>query len=192
MKRPLLFLLAAAALAFPAQAAAKGPDHATISGPGLDKALSIQGTEGSGDLGLLTQEAGFFPTVWEQSPDPTLVKQPLASLGPRYTVVYRVPGPNSEADTLRQDLYPYARGGPVSYMPPRQIFWKQHRTRGGWYRGTSQLKTMLVREGLPAHSPVAETKRSKKWTSRPVGIAAAVGVALGAVALGIALRKRRS
>jgi hypothetical protein len=188
MKRPLLLLLALAALAVPATAAAKGPDQATITGPGLDSPISISGTEGSGDLGILVQEAGFFPAVFGQSPDPTLARRPLAGLGPRYVITYRVPGPNSEADTLRQDLYPYAAGGPVSYMAPGVTFWGDQRTRGGWYRGTSSLKDLLLRAGLPAKAPQAS--RSKSWTSRPTSIAAAAGIVLAAVALGATYRKR--
>jgi hypothetical protein len=196
MKRPLLFLLALAALALPATGAAKGPDQATITGPGLDTPLSISGTEGSGDLGLLVNEAGFFPAAFPQSPDPMLAKQPLARLGPRYAIVYRLPGPNSQADTLRQDLYPYAPGGPISYMKPGQRFWDQERTRGGWYRGTVGLRQMLVRAGLPARAASVDASqgRSKSWTSRPTSIAAAVGVGLAAaLALGVVtIRRRRS
>jgi hypothetical protein len=192
MKRPLLFLVAVAALALPATAAAKGPDQATITGPGLDAPLSISGTEGTGDLGLLVQEAGFFPATFQQSPDPMLAKVPLARLGPRFAVVYRLPGPNSEADTLRQDLYPYAAGGPISHMKPGQRFWEQQTTRGGWYRGTPELKRMLVRAGLPARAADVRSGSSKSWASRPTGIAAAVGVGLvAALALGLGTIRRR-
>lgn len=192
MKRALLFLFAVAALALPATAAAKGPDHATITGPGLDAPLSISGTEGSGDLGLLVEEAGFFPAAFHQSPDPMVAKQPLSRLGPRYSIIYRVPGPNSEADTLRQDLYPYAAGGPISYMKPGQRFWEQESTRGGWFRGTAELKSMLVRAGLPARAASAEARSggSKSWASRPTSIAAAVGVGLAALGLGVMTIRR--
>jgi hypothetical protein len=192
MKRPLLLLLALAALAVPATAAAKGPDQATIAGPGLDSPISISGTEGSGDLGVLVQEAGFFPAVFQQSPDPMVAKRPLAGLGPRYVITYRLPGPNSEVDTLRQDLYPYAAGGAVTYMAPGVKFWGDQRTRGGWYRGTPYFKDMLVRAGLPARAVQAErsSSRSKSWASRPTSIAAAAGLALVAVGLGVTYRKR--
>jgi hypothetical protein len=185
MRRPFLFLLALAALAFPSAAVAKGPDQATITGPGLDAPLSISGTEGSGNLGLLAQQAGFFPAAFDQSPDPMLDKRPAGRLGPRYEIVYRVPGPQSVADTLRQDLYPYAAGGPLSYMKPGQPFWEQ-RTRGGWYRGTAELKRMLVRAGLPGKAPASQ------GIARTTRIAAAAGI--GATFAGLcllALRRRR-
>ena len=186
MKRPLLLLLAVAALAFPSAAAAKGPDQATITGPGLDAPLSISGTEGSGDLGLLVQGVGFFPAAFGQSPNPMLDKRPSRFLGPRYQVVYRVPGPHSVADTLRQDLYPYAVGGPVSYMKPGQPFWEQ-KTRGGWFRGTGETKRMLIRAGLPAKAPRVERFAGR---STQIGAAAAIGVALAGLAVFIAIRRK--
>ena len=185
MKRSFVFFFAVAALALPSVAAAKGPDQATITGPGLDSPLSLSGTEGSGDLGLLVQEVGFFPAAFDQSPDPMLDKRPASRLGPRYQVVYRVPGPHSVADTLRQELYPYAAGGPLSYMKPGQRFWEQ-RTRGGWYRGTTALKEMLVKVGLPAKAPASQrTARATQITA-----AASIGVVFAGLCL-LALRRRK-
>jgi hypothetical protein len=186
MKRPLLLFLAVVALAFPTVAAAKGPDQATITGPGLDSPLSISGTEGSGDLGLLVQGVGFFPAAFGQSPDPMLNKRPSRFLGPRYKVVYRVPGPHRVSDTLRQDLYPYAVGGPVSYMKPGQPFWEQQ-TRGGWFRGTAQLKRMLVKAGLPAKEPRVERFAGR---STEIAAAAAIGIALAGLAVFASIRRR--
>jgi hypothetical protein len=133
------------------------------------------------------QEVGFFPAAFDQSPDPMLDKRPVVRLGPRYEIVYRVPGPHRVADTLRQDVYPYAAGGPLSYMKPGQPFWEQ-RTRGGWYRGTAELKRMLVRAGLPAKAPA-----SQRSTARATRIAAAAGIgaALAGICL-LALRRRRA
>lgn len=153
MKRLIVVLIALGALVVAGSAAAKGPSEAKITGPGLSSALTIKGVgEGdtSTDLGLLVNDAGFFPQTFGQSPSPLLRAQPQ-SLGPRYTVTYTVPGPTTS--TLEQELYPYAAGGPVSFMRPGQKFWDTQSTVGGWYRGTAQLKAMLVRAGLPASPP---------------------------------------
>jgi hypothetical protein len=186
MRTRSLLLVVAAVLAFPTAAGAKGPSEATISGPGLDPPLAISGTEGSGDLGLLVSGTGFFPAAFDQSPDPMLRKRPAVRLGPRYEIVYRVPGPHSVADRLRQDLYPYAAGGPLSYMRPGQPFWEQ-RTRGGWYRGTAELRRMLVRAGLPAKAPTA----GSAGRSTGVAAAAAIGAALAGFAVFASIRRRR-
>jgi len=147
MKRLAFVLLAAAALA-PA-ALAKGPSAARITGPGLDRALAVTGTEMSGALGDLTQYAGFFPAAFGQQPSPMLARGP-ANLGPRYTIHYVVPG--DRVYHLTQDLYPYARGGAVTYMKPDQAIFGMG-SRGGWYRGGVDLKRTLVRAGLPRTRP---------------------------------------
>jgi hypothetical protein len=157
MKRVIVALVALGALVVAGTAAAKGPSEAKITGPGLNSALTIKGVgEGdtSTDLGLLVNDAGFFPQTFGQSPTPLLRAQPQ-DLGPRYSVTYTVPGPTTS--TLEQELYPYASGGPASFMRPGQKFWDTQTTVGGWYRGTPQLKAMLVRAGLPAAPP---TQRS--------------------------------
>ena len=154
MKRLVFVLLAAAALA-PA-ALAKRPSAATISGPGLDRALSVNGTETSGVLGDLTQYAGFFPAAFGQQPSPLLDRRP-AKLGPRYTIHYVVPG--GAIFHLTQDLYPYARGGAVTYMKPGQSIFDME-SRGGWYRGGQVLKRALVRAGLPRTNPQSSASSS--------------------------------
>lgn len=155
LRSSVLLLAAAVALALPAAAAAKGPTKASITGPGLNAPLAVEGW-GEGDtstpLGLLVMEGGFFPQVYSQSPNPMLKKQPKTQLGSKYEVSYELPG-ESSTDTLRQDLYPYATSGVVTYMSPNQVFWGTQRTIGGWFRGTAALKDQLVALGLPATDP---------------------------------------
>jgi hypothetical protein len=192
MRRSLLLLGAAVALALPGTATAKGPSEATITGPGLKAPLQISGNgEGdtSTDLGLLVAESGFFPQTFGQSPDPLLRSRP-GLLGTKYTVTYTVPGPST--DTLRQELYPYAARGPVSFMEPGQKIWDQQ-THGGWYRGTSTLKTRLVAAGLPRVDPVARrngpsTRPGSRTTT--IALSTGVGIALAAAALALFRRLR--
>jgi hypothetical protein len=186
MKRwHFLVICAAAALAVPGVAAAKGPSSATITGPGLDKPLAVQGT-GEGDtstpLGLLVMDGGFFPEVFGQSPNPLLRQRP-ASLGSRYVVTYTMPS-DSTADTLHQDLYPYAVGGPVTYMAPAQRFWGGQVTNGGWYRGSSALKVQLIAAGMPKYDLAHRTSDSRR-----VGVAVGAGILLAAGVL-MLLRRR--
>jgi hypothetical protein len=151
----LLTLVAAAALAVAGVAHAKGPSKASVTGPGLNGPLAFAGggeDGGSSPLGRLTEDAGFFPAVFGQEPDPMLAGRPGETLGPRYTITYTVPGPGG-GDTIRQVLYPYAAGGSLTYMSPGQRFWGTQRTRGGWYRGSGTLKRTLVSAGLPARPP---------------------------------------
>jgi hypothetical protein len=194
MRRPMLFVAALTALLlFPAAAVAKGPSAATISGPGLSHALTIEGF-GEGDstspLGILVTETGFFPQAFEQTPSSTTRSRPADRLGPRYDVKYTVPGPNGDS-TLRQALYPYAVNGPASHMTPGQKLWGTQSVPGGWYRGTDTLKRMLVKEGLPATAPTKRSSRAQAH-GRTVAVAAGAGVALAAGALALLYRRRRS
>jgi hypothetical protein len=151
------YLAAAAfvALLLPALAAAKGPVSASISGPGLDRSLAVRGdgeTPGN-PLGTLTMAGGFFAQMFGQTPDPTLKVRPAGTLGPRYTVVYVVPGPNSIQSRVVQYVYPYAKPVPVTYLKPGQVFWNNRKAHGGWFRAAPALKRTLVRMGLPATTP---------------------------------------
>jgi len=142
------------ALVVPALAVAKGPASASISGPGLERALAIEGDgEGPGALGSLATASGFFAQMYVQTPDPTVARRPATRLGPRYVVVYLVPGPNDIQSHVVQYVYPYAKPTPVTYMKPGQRFWGARQAHGGWYRAGPALKRVLVRAGLPATAP---------------------------------------
>jgi hypothetical protein len=174
-----------AALAVTAPAAAKGPSSASLTGPGLGHALQIKG-EGEGGsgtpLGSLVELGGFFPQMFLQVPDPTTRTRPSGNLGPRYHVVYRVPGPNG-ISTVVQDVYPYAKT-PVTYMSPNKRFWGVNRTHGGWFVAGPGLKVTLVAAGLPESPPPVASAGSFPWTWLGAGILAVV------VLLAFVLRRR--
>jgi len=152
------YLVVAAALvgvlSFAGAAAAKGPDSASISGPGLSHSLKVRGDgEGPTSLGALADASGFFPQMYGQSPDPVLKRRPAARLGAVYAIVYTVPGPNRIRSTVVQHVYPYATPVPLSYMTPGQSYWGDRRTLGGWFRASRGLTRVLVRVGVPATPP---------------------------------------
>lgn len=177
-----------ATLAVTATAAAKGPSAASLSGPGLDHALPVkgQGEGGSGTpLGSLVMLGGFFPQVFLETPDSTTRTRPAGDLGPRYRVVYRVPGPNGNS-TLVQDVYPYAET-PVTYMRPGEHFWGSNRTHGGWFVAGPGLKAALVTAGLPKSPPPPPQPASDgsfPWAWLGAGVLAVV------VLLALVLRRR--
>jgi hypothetical protein len=186
MKTRLTLALAALALALPATALGKGPSVAKIEGPGLSSPITFRGLgEGPGSkLGNFADRAGFFPSMFGQSPNPMLPGTPKGSLGPRYRVAYTVPTGGDTADTIRQDLYPYAAGGPVAYMKPgQQVFGTQH-TIGGWFRALPSLKTMLAAEGLPARAP--KTGHSLAgFGTLPIALVAGILLALAAAVVAV-------
>lgn len=150
--RRLILLLALAVLAMPSQALGKGPSAATMEGPGGSGGITFSGDEGSGPLGSLTQQSGWFAAVFEQEPNPMLAARPKGDLGPKYTVTYTVPGLNNDTLTITQDVYPYASSGPVTYLAPGQPIFDMQ-TRGGWFQAGPDLKETLVAAGLPETAP---------------------------------------
>jgi len=164
-----------AALALPAAALAKGPTEGTISGAGFVKTFKVSGDGSPGSLGGdLTQATGFFPAAFGQSPDPMLHRKP-AVLGPRYTIVWTVPTGNGTPDRIRQVVYPYAKGGAVTYMKPGQPIFDMT-THGGWYRNPD-LKRTLVRLGLPTTAPDASSDGTSWTLPAGLGVAALLLVA---------------
>ncbi len=156
------------ALATPALA--KGTTQASITGPGLTRPVTVSVVAGSealpeqGDaLSGLADQTGLFTVLFGPNigdvaiPDtPSRLRTPpaAASLGPKYTVTYTVPGitpaPGQARDQIRQYLYPRAAGGPVIYTLPGQQGFGQPLQATGWLRGTPQLTATLTRLGVPA------------------------------------------
>jgi len=148
----LTVLFALAALAVPVAASAKGPTAGTITGPGFSKTVKVlYDGSGAGRGGALVQASGFFPAALGQSPDPMQHRRPAGSLGPRYTIIWKVPAGEGVTFRIRQALYPYAPGGGVTYMKPGQPIFGMT-TPGGWY-ANPELKRTLVSIGLPRAAP---------------------------------------
>jgi hypothetical protein len=155
-----------------APALAKGADQVTISGPGLAQPLVLggEGEPGTGsDLGRLADGTGLFVAMFGASGGLQLASsEPAGPLGPRYELAYRVPGGGPTPDTLRQDPYPSAAGGPVAYTPPDQSFYGGQAS-SGWYRAPDGFVPFLVSLGVPAASAPAA----------PRATAASAGTAAG-------------
>src|SRR6516164_2273616 len=92
----------AAAVTLATPALAKGPSQASITGPGLAHAIVVSGNGEPGEQGMLAVlggQTGLFIALFgpdtgvpNQTSAPLRTPPPKASLGPRYTVIYTVPG----------------------------------------------------------------------------------------------------
>jgi hypothetical protein len=187
--------LVALALALPAAALAKGPTDATITGPGLSEPLKLGGERALAPgepLEALMSRGGFFQVAWGGSPRRILDRSPTAGLGPKYEVVYVVPGPSGQTDLIRQDLYPYAEGGELTYTPPGQRFFGTRKTHGGWFRATAGLTEALVEAGLPTEAAVARSAAPPPADGgAPPGWPAALLAVVGLVVAATLLLRRR-
>jgi hypothetical protein len=164
--------LAALLLAIPTAAQAKGATSATISGggpgglPGGPITLKGNGEPGSStDLGMLAQGSGLYTVVFDSGTNAILPAAPTDRLGPRYTITWTFPDPEGGKDRkVIQHVYPYAAGGPVTFMRPGQPVLDMT-TRGGWYQGFDGFRTQLIELGLPNRQPLAPATPAAKAPS---------------------------
>jgi hypothetical protein len=210
MKRRVLAVLAFAVLllAIPTAAQAKGASAATISGggsgglPGGPIILKGDGEPGSGtDLANLADMAGVFAVLFEDGPGGALEAAPAESRGPRYTITWTFPDGNGADRKVRQFVWPYAAGGPVTYMPSGQAVFDSQ-TKGGWYRGSDSLRLNLISLGLPERQPLAAAApKPAAPTPAPATdpspavwprVAAGIGLLLAVAAGGTVVLRRRS
>jgi hypothetical protein len=157
-----MLVLALLLAAVPTAAQAKGASAATISGggsgglPGGPITLKGDGEPGSGtDLSNLAEEAGVFALLFEDGPGGELAAAPDPTRrGPRYTITWTFPNGAGTEDKVRQSVWPYAAGGPLTFMASGQPV-LDGTTKGGWYRATDTLRQTLITLGLPSRQPLA-------------------------------------
>jgi hypothetical protein len=183
MRSRIAMLVATAAVAACASAgpaAAKGAESATLTGPGLDDGIAFTGSgePGSGTkLGRLAEASGIFRALFGH-PSELAGSRPEGELGPRYTLSFSMPGPDGDADIVRQHVYPYADGGAVTFTPAGQPFFGTERSQGGWHRGGDELRNLLVSGGLPrtpegidAGSPATGIALGPIWLLAAIAVA---------------------
>ena len=159
--------------------------EAHISGPGLGGGglrISAPATEGMWDSGI-DVAGGLDDTRPDSVAELGLT---AAKLGPRYLVTYKLNAGSTAAEIVRQELYPYAKGGPVTYTPPGQRMAEGLPWGGaisaGWYQSSLEFFHYLVDQGLPDTNPVVAADRE----SAPGTVPAAGPTLWGWIALALA------
>jgi hypothetical protein len=185
-------------------AGAKGPTGGELTGDGLAAPIALSGGEGTGAGDGLIMQTGFFAAVFPEVPDPMLDARPAGELGPKLTITWQL-SPTPGADALTQDIYPYADGGPLSYMAPGQRFYTTEQTRGGWYRSSPALLSTLQQLGVPSKAVLIANTPVRTPPARPepvdvahttrvpwLPIGATLVIVVAAVASLISFRKRQT
>jgi hypothetical protein len=186
-------LVAISILMLAAPASAKpGIAHASIGGPGLDDEIRIEGadTDGLSDGGI---DLGGGHSRADSVEELGLT---AADLGPRYVVTYRF---KSSDARIRQDLYPYADGGPVTYTPSDQELWGESSLSiaPGWYQASRDFFHYLVDHGFPERNPVVAVTAAEPDGDSTGGAKAAPWAAFAVTLIGLAaggadvMRRRR-
>ena len=165
--------VAAALLAIPTVAWAKGPSVATISGPGLQSPITVKGMgePGAGSqLADLAEQSGLFSAAYGATGNGQVLSgRPEGSLGARYTVTYTIPNGQPKPGRVVMDIYPYAPGGPVSYTHPgAAVFPGQQPPTPQWFQGPADLRLVLISIGLPDRPALIATAAPVATNPAPV------------------------
>jgi hypothetical protein len=186
MRARLLFagLVAISTVVVAGPASAKASlAEANITGPGLGVGMRIEApeTEGLWESGI-DVASGLDDTRAESVEEFGLTR---ADLGPRYLVTYRFHGSD---DLIRQDLYPYAKGGAVTYTPPGQELnvGINMSITAGWYQSSLGFFHYLVDHGLPEMNPVASVATRESAPDTAPGVRTARWSGIVVVLVGVA------
>jgi hypothetical protein len=98
-----------------------------------------------------------WAVLFDDGPGGELASAPAATdRGPRYTITWTFPNGAGTEDKVRQSVWPYAAGGPLTFMASGQPV-LEATTRGGWFRSTDTLRLTLIGLGLPSRQPLTAT-----------------------------------
>jgi hypothetical protein len=172
-------------------ALAKGADGATITGPDLAAPIVLDlGEPGSGErLSQLADGSGLYLAMFggSEAALDLLSAPPAGQLGPKYEIAYHVPGSGAPGELVRQELYPLASVGPVTYTEPGQAVFDVP-AAGGWYVAPASFARLLDRLGVPVAAaqaqpdqPGSQQEVAAAAPADPAPRAAWVGIVIAAV-----------
>lgn len=142
-----------------APAAAKGPVGATIDGDGLVAPIEHSTAGGS----KLTDLTGVYLITSRVGGIELTTDPPTGDLGPELVVTWDMGSYTDEDGTvhdenlIRQEVYPYAAGGPLVHTEADQGFYASG-TGGGWYAARGALTSMLRSLGIPSEAELTEAQ----------------------------------
>jgi hypothetical protein len=139
---------------------AKGARDVTITGPGLAAPVHLDTTSTSPSgtpapsvgVNELADATGAFFAVFRTVPTPLERQRPVGSLGPRYRIVYQLYTGQDKVTPVRQDVYPFAHAGFVTYTPSGQRAFDKT-VRSGWY--TSAVHAGPFGGGMTSEAAIA-------------------------------------
>ena len=132
-----------------------GTAPAIAKGAGSVEVVGHDVEVGDSSFGIVRLEraARFYDSVFRT--DGPVVAAPAGSRGPRVTLLWSVISPRSDV-TVRQDLYPWAEAGPMTFIPAGQPFISvSEPTRGGWFPAAGDLADVLDGLGIDRESAVS-------------------------------------
>ena len=133
-----------------APAGAKGIESVTITGPGIElrSPIEVSGGTHPDEWEDIFTSSGIQQSLPDLGASALAPKAVTEHLGPRHTLTWHVMTGPDELTPVRQDLYLYADGGPLTYTAPDQPIWDSV-TRGGWFRAPASLRQALADACVP-------------------------------------------
>lgn len=129
-------------------AVAKGPESATITGPGIEQPIELLNNTNMDLVVRLMEQTG----LWYDTGTSLSSKEPVGDLGPSYTLTWINSGPPSlSADdrTIFQQIYLDAENGPLIHTPPQESLQGWGAGVIGWFIAPGELKDTLIELGVP-------------------------------------------
>ena len=132
-----------------------GTAPAIAKGAGSVEVVGHDVEVGDSSFGIvrLQRAARFYDSLFRT--DGPVVAAPAGSRGPRVTLLWSVFSPRGDVP-VRQDLYPWAEAGPMTFIPAGQPFISvSEPTRGGWFPAADDLADVLDGLGIDRESAVS-------------------------------------
>jgi hypothetical protein len=168
MKLRILSVVAVTLFSFGSPAEAKGASELVITGAGLARPIVV---EPGGAFGRIIEATAFFDSVVSSQAlrNQAALRSPSRSpdLGPRVRLTWSVEWFHTQH--VVQDIYPYARGGPLLHTPDGQQVFDQT-TAGGWYRAAPRLVDLLQSAGVPSLAELRTASTAVSSFVRPAGM----------------------
>lgn len=170
-------LVALVGVATPAHA--KGPMLAVLEAPGAEPIVLRHGGSAADPFYELQDQVGFWtamsPTMG--SDGGTIVVTPTGDLGPMLRLRWDDPDATAAAlgtrarhggPNLVQELYPWAAGGPVGFVPAGQQTYDE-RSVATWYRLDDDLPATLAELGMADRATLAAAEPLEPTVIDPKG-----------------------
>ena len=175
MRLRIVAVITTTAIALSASPAeAKGISRLTITGTGVDRAIVVGG-DGSMALSRILDAAVVFEalessSVAGQSALRTPTNPSVPDLGPRLRLTWSVEW--SHTQHVVQDLYLYARDGPLLHTPAGQQFFDRT-TTSQWHGASPRLVEVLQAVGVPTAAQLrASAAAANRFPSTGSGVIA--------------------
>lgn len=169
----IVTLLVGLGLAVPALA--KGPESATLTGPGVGEPIEFFDQRPAKDVQSPPSRILDLTHLWRGGPPP--MASPPGDLGEAYTITWVNMGPPStsvEERTIVQHIYLDAEGGPLIHTPDQPGLESWGGNVEGWFEAPQVLEEVI--EDIVATASESEETAIHAWLLPAIALGAVAGL----------------